>query len=251
MDHRDQLVSLSHAVGAPALDAAILGEGNTSIRVDDATFLVKASGCQLSSLGRDDLVHLRFDKLLPLLDGGAVSEAELSAVYEAAKVDAGHKRRPSVEALFHAMLLQQPGVQFVAHTHPTAINGLTCSRGWPEVLQGRMFPDEAVVLGPDSVFVPYVDPGVVLARAIRDGVLAYRQQHGATPKCAYMQNHGFIALGASATEAINITAMGIKAARIRLTALQSGGINRLDAATVAHLLGRPDEKFRMQALTKG
>ena len=248
MDHRDRLVSLSHAVGNPVLDAAILGEGNTSIRVDDATFLVKASGCQLSSLGRDDLVHLRFDKLLPLLDGGAVSETELSAVYESAKVDANHKRRPSVEALFHAMCLQQPGVQVVAHTHPTAINGLTCSRGWPEVLSGRMFPDEAVVLGPDSVFVPYVDPGVVLARAIRDGISSYRARHGATPKTVYMQNHGVIALGASETEAVNITAMAIKAARIRHIALTTGGINRLDEATVAHLLGRPDEKFRMQAL---
>ncbi len=249
MDHRDQLVELSHAVGAPALDAAILGEGNTSLRVDDATFLVKASGCQLGTLGRDDLVHLRFDKLLPLLDGGTVSEAELSAVYESAKVDPSHKRRPSVEALFHAMCLQQAGVQAVAHTHPTAVNGLTCSRGWPEVLEGRMCPDEAVVLGPDSVFVPYVDPGVILARAMRDGIAAYRARHEATPKTIYMQNHGLIGLGANRTEAINITAMAIKAARIRLIALQSGGINRLDAATVAHLLGRPDEKYRMAALT--
>ena len=240
MDAHDRLVALSRAVGEPALDAAILGEGNTSLRVDDATFLVKASGCQLATLGRDDLVHLRFDKLLPLLDGGAVSEAELSAIYEAAKVDPSHKRRPSVEALFHAMCLQQPGVQCVAHTHPTAINGLTASRGWPEVLQGRMFPDEAVVLGPDSVFVPYVDPGVILARAIRDGITAYRAAHGASPKTVYMQNHGLIALGANQTEAINITAMAIKAARIRATALIAGGINRLDAATVAHLLGRPD-----------
>ena len=32
-------------------------------------------------------------------------------------------------------------------------------------------------------------------------------------------------------------------------ALTAGGINRLDEATVAHLLGRPDEKYRMAALT--
>ena len=251
MDSHDRLVELSNAVGNPVLDAAILGEGNTSIRVDDATFLVKASGCQLSTLGRDDLVHLRFATLLPLLDRGPVSEAELSAVYEAAKVDPSHQRRPSVEALFHAMCLQQPGVQCVAHTHPTAINGLTASRGWPEVLQGRMFPDEAVVLGPDSVFVPYVDPGVVLARAIRDGLAAYRARHNATAKTVYMQNHGLIALGTNPTEAVNITAMAIKAARVRSIALAAGGINRLDEATVAHLLGRPDEKYRMAALTKG
>ncbi len=248
MDHRDRLVELSHAIGNPVLEAAILGEGNTSLRVDDDTFLVKASGCQLGTLGRDDLVHLRFDRLLPLLDGGPVGEAELTAVYEAAKIDSGHKRRPSVEALFHAMCLRQPGVEVVAHSHPVAINALTCSRGWPEVLQGRMFPDEAVVLGPDSVFVPYVDPGVILAGAIRDGLAGYRARYGATAKSVYMRNHGLIALGATATEAVNITAMAIKAARIRQGALAAGGINRLDEATVAHLLGRPDEKYRMATL---
>jgi hypothetical protein len=61
MDHRALLVELSHAIGNPELDAAILGEGNTSMRVDSDTFLVKASGCQLSSLGREELVHLRFE----------------------------------------------------------------------------------------------------------------------------------------------------------------------------------------------
>ena len=248
-DHRALLVELSHAIGKPELDAVILGEGNTSMRVDNDTFLVKASGCQLSSLGREELVHLRFDKLLPLLDAGAISETDLSAAYEAAKVDQSHKSRSSVETLLHAICLQQQGVQVVAHTHPTAVNGLTCSVGWPAVLEGRVFPDEAVVLGADSVFVPYVDPGVKLARAVRDGIVSFIARYGFIPKTIYMQNHGLIALGGTPIEVLNITAMAIKAARIRLAALQAGGIQFLDKDAVAHLLGRPDEKYRMAALT--
>ena len=64
-----------------------------------------------------------------------------------------------------------------------------------------------------------------------------------------MQNHGLIALAGSPTEATNITAMAIKAARIRLGALAAGGINRLPTEVIDHLLGRPDEKYRQAALS--
>lgn len=244
-----ELVSMSNRLGDPALDAVILGEGNTSARVDGQTFLVKGSGCQLQTMQGGDFVHLRFDTILSLLDRGTVDEATLSAVYEQAKVDPAQKRRPSVEALFHAVCLSLPGVAFVAHSHATAVNALTCGKLWPHSLAGRMFPDEAVVLGPESVYVPYVDPGVILARAIRDGIEGYRAEYGAVPKVVYMQNHGLIALGGSSQECLNITAMAIKAARIRAVALQAGGgIATLDRGTVLHLLGRPDEKYRQQAL---
>jgi len=242
------LIQLSRAVGAPELDAAILGEGNTSARCDDGTFWVKASGCQLGTMVEADTVHLRFDRILALLDETNVDEARLKQVYEAAKVDARQTRRPSVETLFHAVLLNQPGVQAVAHTHATAVNGLTCSPRFPEVLEGRICPDEAVVMGPDSVFIPYIDPGVELAKAIKAGCEQYRARWGSVAKVIYMQNHGIIAVGSTTTEALQITAMAIKAARMRLFALQAGGIRVLPSSVVAHLLNRPDEKYRQAAL---
>lgn len=243
-----ELVVMSNKLGEPTFDAVILGEGNTSVKVDDQTFHVKGSGCQLQTMTAADFVHLRFATLLTLMDKESVTEAELSAVYEQSKVDPTQKRRPSVEALFHAVCLQLPGITAVAHSHATAVNGLTCGKGWPNTLAGRMCPDEAVVMGPDSVFVPYVDPGVILAKAIQDGIARYRDEWNLIPKVIYMQNHGVIALGGSTQEALNITAMAIKAARMRAIALQAGGIALLDRATVLHLLGRPDEKYRQQAL---
>jgi rhamnose utilization protein RhaD (predicted bifunctional aldolase and dehydrogenase) len=244
------LVALSNQLGAADLDAAILGEGNTSAKLDDAAFLVKGSGCSLATMVASDFVQLRTATILGLMGEHAVDEARLKAVYEAAKTDPTQSRRPSVETLFHAVLLQYPGVAFVAHTHPTAINALTCTPQWQAHLAGRLFPDEAVVLGRDSVFVPYIDPGVALAKAIKNGVDDYRQEHGEVPKVVYMQNHGFIALAGSITEAVNITRMGIKAARIRLGALAAGGLNPLPAAVIDHLLARPDEKYRQKQLAK-
>ncbi len=246
---RVELQTMSRALGEPALDAVILGEGNTSMRVDADTFLVKGSGSQLATIELSQLVHLRFDRILALLEGPTVDEAGLVATYDAAKVDPTVTRRPSVETLFHAACLQLPGVNVIAHTHPQAVNALTCSVNFPQVLEGRMFPDEAVVLGHAAVFVPYIDPGVELAKAIHRGVQAFFAQHGAAPKTVYMQNHGLIALAKNSTEALNITAMAIKAARIRLGALAAGGIRTLPSSEITHIVNRPDEKYRLAALT--
>jgi len=250
MHTRDQLVSMSRALGDPAAGCAILGEGNTSGRVDAETFLVKGSGCSLGSIMPDDFVAVRFAPILALLDDSAVDEGRLQAAYAGAKVDPAQARRPSVEAVFHALALTYAGVNVVAHTHPTAINSLCCAPRWREHLAGRLFPDEAVVLGRASVFIDYVDPGVVLARTIKAGIDAHLARHGEVPKTVYMQNHGFIALAATTTEALNITAMAVKSAQIRLGCLQAGGFRVLGDDVVAHLLARPDEKYRQSVLAR-
>ncbi len=242
------LVTMSNRIGQPEWDAVILGEGNTSISVGDGTFYVKGSGCSLETMGADDFVHLRQNDILTLLDEDSVSEERLKEVYESAKVNPAQSKRPSVETVFHALALSYEGINVVAHTHATAVNMLTCSPKWAENLAGRLCPDEAVVLGRDSVFVPYVDPGVILAKEIKTGIDNYIAQYGELPRAVYMQNHGFIALAPSTREACNITAMAIKAARMRLGCLQAGGIAHLDVETVNHLLGRPDEKYRQAAL---
>ncbi|NRA38192.1 MAG: class II aldolase/adducin family protein, partial [Planctomycetes bacterium] len=167
--------------------------------------------------------------------------------YESAKVHAQVKR-PSVETVFHALALSYEGINVVAHTHATPVNMLTTSPKWLEHLNGRLFPDEAVVLGRDSVFIPYVDPGVILAKVIRSKIDEYIEQYNENPKVVYMQNHGVIALAGNCTEAKNITAMAVKAARVRLGAIQAGGFQVLEESTIVHLLGRPDEKYRQAAL---
>mgnify|MGYP000082521049 CR=1 FL=1 len=110
----DDFLSLSRTVGDPALDAAILGEGNTSAALEGGEFLVKASGCTLATMTAEHAVRLRSAPLLDLLDAGPVDETRLQAVYAAAKSDAAQKARPSVEAVFHALLLSYPGVAFGA-----------------------------------------------------------------------------------------------------------------------------------------
>jgi rhamnose utilization protein RhaD (predicted bifunctional aldolase and dehydrogenase) len=246
----EELIELSHGLGRPERKFTIIGEGNTSASLGDGTFFLKASGTELATIDRSGFVLLYEAKILELLPKGNVSEEELKRFFEDAKVDRSQTRRPSVEALMHAICLSYDGVKFVGHTHPTEINKLTCSTSYPENLKGRMYPDEIVVLGIDSVFVPYTDPGIPMALKIKEEIDRFIKKYDAIPKSIYIQNHGFVALGGSAVEVENITLTASKAAEVRLGALLAGGINILPEETVRHIKNRPDEKYR-QALFEG
>ncbi len=243
------LLALSHWLGDPARDLAMLGEGNTSADNGDGTFWVKASGSSLETLRPEQLVRVHSRPLLELLHGDApVSDADAKAALESCRVDSTAPM-PSVETFFHALLLQLDGVRFVGHTHPVSINGILCSRdGWDTVQAGRLFPDEIVVCGPAPCFVPYTDPGAVLSREIGRAVRDYQDAQGARPKAILMQNHGFIALGATPAEVQAITAMWDKTARILTATMAFGGPRTLTDAQVRRIYTRPDEHHRQRAL---
>ena len=244
----DQLVALSNRLGDPARDYVILGEGNTSARADAETFWVKASGAELRTAGPAQLVRMRFAPVLEMLEAGALDDAAVKQGLVRAKVDAEAAAHPSVETILHAVCLQLEGVAFVAHTHPTAVNSVTCSRDFADALRAPLFPDQVVVCGPASVVVPYVDPGVPLAREIRRRVQEFVREHGEAPRTIYMQNHGLVALGASARQVEDITAMAVKAARVLLGTYALGGRHPMEPEAVARIHSRPDEHHRQRVL---
>jgi len=243
-----QLVAMSNRLGDPALDYVILGEGNTSARADADTFWVKASGTELRTIGQAGFVRVRFDRVLALLGRVDLSDDVIREGLEAAKVDPTVTARPSVETVLHALVLQLEGVNFVGHTHPTAVVALLCSQEAEEAVSGRLFPDHVVYCGPASVYVPYTDPGVPLARTVRDLVDRYISERHEVPKAILMQNHGLIALGRTAQQVEDITAMAVKAARVLVGACALGGPRFLPARAVDRIHTRPDELYRREVM---
>lgn len=243
-----ELVELSNRLAQPEHDYVILAEGNTSARIDEHTFWVKGSGREMHGIGPDGFVQVQFDRCLAVLDDPDLSDVAVKEALAAAKVDPAAPGHPSVETFLHALCLQLPGVNFVGHTHPTAVNAITCSATFNSALAGRLFPDEIVVLGVAPLLVPYVDPGLPLARAVRDAIRAYLESYGERPKSIYMQNHGFIGLGSTARQVENITAMAVKAARVLVGAYSLGGPNFMTPQNVARIHTRPDEHYRQRQL---
>lgn len=243
-----RLLALSHELGREDRKLAILGEGNTSARVSEETFIVKASGSNLGSLSRLGVTECRFDRLLALLKVRNMTDAAIDEALFAARVDQNAKK-PSVEAIFHAYLLTLPGVSFIGHTHPVAVNQLLCSKFARTFARRRTFPDEIVCCGVESVFVPYTDPGLKLAQAMRSAVMAFIKRVGRAPRVILLENHGFIGLGATPEAVIAATLMGVKAAEIFVGAAAIGGQPRfLTPAQVERIAGRPDEHYRQKAL---
>ena len=241
------LLTLSHEIGREDRGLAILGEGNTSVRLSDDTFAVKASGTCLGTLKEEDTVECRFSALLPLLEKQSLTDKEIDDALLAARVDPKAKK-PSVEAVFHAWLLTLPGTKFVGHAHATAVNQVLCSPRARDFAVNRMFPDEIVCCSVASVLVPYTDPGLQLAQAIRQETKAFIQKIGHQPRVILIQNHGTITLGASWQAVLTAMLMAEKAAKIFVGAAVLGGPVFFSPANVERIAGRPDEAYRQRAL---
>jgi rhamnose utilization protein RhaD (predicted bifunctional aldolase and dehydrogenase) len=218
--------------------------GNTSAQIDEQSFWVKASGQSLRTLQSDGLVAVRFDAAMEMLNGPDLSDTEVRAALTAAKANPQSPGHPSVETTFHAVCLQLPDVNFVGHTHPTVVNQLTCSAAFETAFSGRLFPDEIVLCGVMPLLVPYVDPGLPLAREIQRRLYEYIDTYGERPKVILLQNHGLIALAPTAEEIENIHAMAVKAARILHGTYALGGPHFLTPENVSRIHTRPDEHYR-------
>jgi rhamnose utilization protein RhaD (predicted bifunctional aldolase and dehydrogenase) len=243
------LITMSRILGDPANDYVILGEGNSSARDDDRSFRVKASGSHMHNIQPENFVQVNIEAALAMLAGPDLDDAQTREALIAAKVDPAAPGHPSVETTFHAACLQLPDVNFVGHTHPTAINALTCSTAFEAAVAGRLFPDEIVMAGIAPLLIPYVDPGLPLAREIQRRIFEYIDIYGERPKIILMQNHGLIALGDTAQKVVDITAMAVKTARVLAGTYTFGGPNFMTPAAVERIHTRPDEHYRQKIIS--
>ena len=243
------LVGLARTLGDPAADLAILAEGNVSAREDDESFHVKASGFSMRTIGAEGFVQVRFAPILDALESGDLDDTQVRDCLSEARLHRATPALPSVETFMHAYLLGLPDVQVVAHTHPTPLLSLLSLQGTAEIAEQRLFPDEIVCCGPATCFVPYVDPGLPLAREIRRCVTDFVERRGEAPRTIWLENHGLIALGRTIRDAESASLMAVKAARVWLAALTSGRpIKPLTPEQVARIHTRPDEHYRQRLL---
>ena len=111
-DPLDSLVHLSHRLGH---DTRLVqpGGGNTSIKVGDA-LLVKGSGTDLRTIGREGFTRLSLSRLAPLAEAEAMSDAEMMRFMAGCMLAEGPA--PSVETPLHSLLPHR----VIAHTHDVA-----------------------------------------------------------------------------------------------------------------------------------
>ncbi len=198
-------------------------------------------------MAEQDVVECRFAPLLAMLDRDDLDDQQIEDKLFASRVDPA-ARKPSVEAVFHAYFLSLPDIRFVGHTHPISVNQILCSPRAREFASRRTFPDEIVCCGAASVFVPYTDPGLKLARVIRRETTRFLEEHGAPPRVVLLENHGAVTLGGSPNAVKAAMYMADKAARIFVGAASIGGPKFLSPDDVHRIANRIDEHYRQRAL---
>ena len=168
------------------------GGGNTSVKLRRADFFgdpvealyVKGSGWDLASIEPAGFSPVRLDVLLRMAELPTLSDADMVREQRAALLDPSAPN-PSVEAILHAVI-EAPVVD---HTHADAVVALSNTPDGEARLR-ELYPERVL-------FVPYVMPGFVLARAV------YEQTRGvdfADYDAMILLNHGVFTWGEDAKE---------------------------------------------------
>jgi rhamnulokinase len=204
------LIAISRRYGAdPAF--VLAGGGNTSFKKGNRLW-VKASGHALSTIGPDGLVELDRDALEAMLISDWPQDSrEREALFiervMASRIHPELNQRPSVEALIHHLIPDA----FVVHTHPAAVNALTCcTRG--QKLTNELFRDEVL-------WQPYVDPGVILAKSLKDSIAEQVQRTSRSPAAIFLANHGLIVSADRAADIENTSARLLRRIRQHIDAM--------------------------------
>jgi rhamnose utilization protein RhaD (predicted bifunctional aldolase and dehydrogenase) len=245
----NDLITLSRNIGKPEYDYVILAEGNTSVKIDKDTFYVKASGYYMEKITKKGFVEMRFEPVLALLENETMTDDEIKQSFISSTVDF-KGTMPSVESILHAICITEGEAPVVCHTHPAAVNAISCSERAEKILSGMLFPDEIVLSGPSILYAGWAQPGLDLAKLVQKRIREYKEQQGIPPRVIVMQNHGLITLGQNSTQVENTTHMFVKACRIRLGTYTAGGPRFMKEKDIDRIFTRPDEKYREKLIFK-
>jgi rhamnose utilization protein RhaD (predicted bifunctional aldolase and dehydrogenase) len=182
-DALDSLLALSETIGRdPALVQA--AGGNTSLKSGDVLW-IKASGTWLMN-ARSQPIMVPV-QLGPLLEAVARQDPAADQPHDFTIGEENRAGlRPSIETTVHAVLPQR----VVVHVHCVSTIAWACLRDAELQLAPRL-------AGFDWAFIPYVRPGLPLARAIQDRVRP-------TTDVLVLGNHGLVVAADSVEDAAQL-----------------------------------------------
>ncbi len=183
MELLQRIVKLSHEFGSEVYVKG--GGGNTSVK-NDQTLWIKPSGTTLKTLTEESFVPMKRATLSGVREQNlstevAERESQVKDILMSA-VEPGATGRPSVETMLHNAF----SAQFVVHTHPALVNGLTCA------VNGEK---KSAELFPESIWIEYTDPGYVLFLKVDDEIKKYKKVNGKEPQVIFLENHGVFVAG--------------------------------------------------------
>lgn len=203
------LIKISNVTGK---DSSLVagGGGNTSVKTDDGKFMyIKASGTALKDMNAkrgwrrmrlEPVLSIIHDKTLAKLDASVREPEVVDRLLHACDDNVTSGARPSVESHLHACL-----DTCVIHLHPLVLAAYVSAKDGRARLE-RLFKGEKL----PPLWVPYADPGFMLAKKIAGLVDKYQKQYGKKPAVMILQKHGLFVTAGTADAALRLVRKVIK-----------------------------------------
>lgn len=151
----DMRVYTSRLLGKD-MNLVMHGGGNTSVKSQvngEDILYVKGSGWDLETIEPAGFAPVKLKTLLEMAELDSLSDMEMVAQQREAMIDESAPN-PSVEAILHAVI----PFKFVDHTHADALVTVSNTPNGEALLKE--------LYGDSVIFVPYVMPGFILAKAV-------------------------------------------------------------------------------------
>ncbi len=216
-----ELIRISNETG---IDPTLVqgGGGNTSVKTADGKYMyIKASGTALKDMNQkqgwrrmrlEPVLAILKDESLPKLKASIREPRVVNMLLDACDDKIKTIARPSVEAHLHACLNT-----CVIHLHPSAAGAYHNAKSGLAKLQ-RMFKNE----NPPMLWVPYTDPGYMLAKKIARLVNNYQDKYGKAPAILFLEKHGLFITAKTATGALRLVRSVMKRCNSKLKQPRSG-----------------------------
>ncbi len=226
------LIRMSNVAGKdPAL--VLGGGGNTSVKTEDGKHMyIKASGTALKNMNEqrgwrrlriEPVLAIIRDKSLNKLDAIARETNVVSRLLDSCDDGLANGARPSVESHLHALLKSH-----VIHLHPVVVSAYVNSRNGQKEL-AKAFAGEKL----PPLWVPYADPGYMLAKKIASLVEGYVEEHGEKPQILFLEKHGVFVTADSAGGALRLVTKVIEGCKSRIKTPRAARIKTPPADEIA------------------
>ena len=210
-----ELIKISNISGSdPALVQG--GGGNTSVKTNDGRGMyIKASGTALKDMTekkgwrRVNLAQVRAvieNKTLKKLPAQKREVEVVNRLLEACDDNVEDGSRPSVEAHLHAFL-----EKCVIHLHPSAVGAYVNVKNGKAKIE-KLFAEDKY----PPLWVPYTDPGFMLAASIAKLVQGYKEQFGKAPSILFLEKHGLFVTAKTPGFALGLVRKVIKKCSAKL-----------------------------------
>ena len=226
-----ELIRISNVVGKdPSLVQG--GGGNTSLKTDDGkNMYIKASGTALKDMGaKQGWRRMAVEQTRAIITDESVAALEAQTrelevtnrLLLVCNDDLKTIARPSVEAHLHSFLKK-----CVIHLHPNVVGAFVNAKNGKAILE-KLFADQKL----PPLWVPYTDPGFMLARRIASLVDDYAGVHGDKPSILFLEKHGLFVTENTPNAALKLTRHVIARGNEKLKQFRAVKVKPADAEAI-------------------